>query len=74
VNTCCEDKACDVEVLRERQSGTLRVVLSINVVLFLVGATAGFRRVPMPSFPTPRIAWAMPYSPLSPSSSYAAPG
>ena len=44
MNTCCEDKACEVEVLRERQSSTLRVVLSINVVLFLVGAAAGFRQ------------------------------
>jgi Co/Zn/Cd efflux system component len=44
VNNCCEDKACEVEVLRERQSSTLRVVLLINVVLFLVGAAAGFRQ------------------------------
>jgi len=44
MSNCCEDKACEVEVLRERQSGTLRIVLAINVVLFLVGATAGFRQ------------------------------
>jgi Co/Zn/Cd efflux system component len=32
---CCDD-SCAVEALRERQRGTLRIVLGINAVLFLV--------------------------------------
>lgn len=38
---CCNDKACAVEALRERQSTTLRIVLAINAVMFLVVFTAG---------------------------------
>ena len=33
---CCEDKACAIEALRERQSSTLKTVLGINSVMFLV--------------------------------------
>jgi len=32
---CC-DQSCELEMLRERQSGTLKIVLGINVVMFLV--------------------------------------
>ncbi len=32
---CCDD-SCAVEALRERQRGTLRIVLAINVALFLL--------------------------------------
>lgn len=32
---CC-DKSCEIELLRERQSGTLKIVLAINAVMFLV--------------------------------------
>ena len=32
---CC-DKSSELEVLRERQSGTLKIVLAINAVMFLV--------------------------------------
>ena len=32
---CCDD-SCAIEALRERQRGTLRIVLGINAVLFLV--------------------------------------
>ena len=32
---CC-DQNCELEMLRERQSGTLKIVLGINVVMFLV--------------------------------------
>ncbi len=32
---CCDD-SCTIEALRERQRGTLRMVLGINAVLFLV--------------------------------------
>ncbi|HVS26463.1 MAG TPA: cation transporter [Burkholderiales bacterium] len=38
---CCEDKACAIEALRERQSGTLRIVLGINAVMFVVELIAG---------------------------------
>lgn len=38
---CCNDKACAVEALRERQSATLRLVLAINAAMFLVEFTAG---------------------------------
>ena len=38
---CCNDKACEIEALRARQSSTLRIVLGINAVMFLVEITAG---------------------------------
>jgi cation diffusion facilitator family transporter len=45
VDTCCNDKACELEKLRERQTRTLCIVLGINGVMFclemLVGILAG---------------------------------
>src|SRR3972149_3960617 len=38
---CCNDKACEIEALRARQSSTLKIVLAINAVMFLVELTAG---------------------------------
>jgi cation diffusion facilitator family transporter len=38
---CCSDKECAVEALMARQSATLRIVLAINVVMFVVELTAG---------------------------------
>jgi cation diffusion facilitator family transporter len=38
---CCEDKACAIEALRDRQSATLKTVLGINVVMFAVELAAG---------------------------------
>ena len=38
---CCEDKACAVEALQERQGATLRIVLGINAVMFLIEVVAG---------------------------------
>ena len=38
---CCEDKACAVDALRARQSGTLKIVLGINAVMFVVELAAG---------------------------------
>jgi len=38
---CCTDKACAIEALKARQSSTLRIVLAINVVMFVVELTAG---------------------------------
>jgi cation diffusion facilitator family transporter len=38
---CCEDKACAIDALQERQSSTLRTVLGINAVMFFVELVAG---------------------------------
>ncbi len=38
---CCEDKACAIDALRERQSSTLKTVLGINAVMFAVELAAG---------------------------------
>jgi Co/Zn/Cd efflux system component len=38
---CCNDKACEIEALRNRQSSTLKIVLGINAVMFIVELTAG---------------------------------
>ena len=38
---CCNDKACEIEALRNRQSATLKIVLGINAAMFVVELTAG---------------------------------
>lgn len=38
---CCNNSACEIEKLRERQYGTLKLVLAINFFMFLVEITAG---------------------------------
>lgn len=38
---CCEDKACAIEALQQRQGATLKVVLGINAVMFVVVLAAG---------------------------------
>lgn len=38
---CCEDKACAIDALRGRQSSTLKMVLGINAVMFIVELAAG---------------------------------
>lgn len=38
---CCGEKERALEALRARQSATLRIVLAINAVMFLMGAAAG---------------------------------
>lgn len=38
---CCEDKACAIEALQERQGATLKAVLGINAVMFVVVLVAG---------------------------------
>lgn len=43
MSSCCEDKSCALDALRERQGKTLKVVLAINAVMFgvvLVAALA----------------------------------
>lgn len=41
MSDCCEDKTCAIEALRERQSATLKIVLAINAVMFVVEIVAG---------------------------------
>lgn len=38
---CCNDKACEIEALKAKQTSTLKVVLGINAVMFGVELTAG---------------------------------
>jgi cation diffusion facilitator family transporter len=38
---CCNDKACEIDALRSRQSSTLKIVLVINAVMFVVELAAG---------------------------------
>ena len=38
---CCNDKAAEIDALRERQSRVLKTVLAINAAMFLVEAGAG---------------------------------
>lgn len=38
---CCEDKSCALDALRERQSATLKIVLAINAVMFVVELASG---------------------------------
>jgi len=41
MSDCCNDKACEIEALHSRQSSTLKIVLGINAVMFVVELTAG---------------------------------
>jgi Co/Zn/Cd efflux system component len=41
VDSCCEDKACALEALRERQSTTLKIVLAINALMFVIELASG---------------------------------
>lgn len=38
---CCENSACTIEALAKRQSATLKTVLLINAVMFMLELTAG---------------------------------
>lgn len=38
---CCEDKACELDALRERQRHVLQIVLAINALMFVVESAAG---------------------------------
>jgi cation diffusion facilitator family transporter len=38
---CCDDKQCAIEALRARQSATLKIVLAINAVMFVVELASG---------------------------------
>lgn len=41
MGSCCHDKDCALDALRERQGKTLRIVLAINAALFLIEFGAG---------------------------------
>ena len=41
MESCCQEKACEIEQLRESQSRTLWIVLSINAAMFVIELTAG---------------------------------
>jgi cation diffusion facilitator family transporter len=41
MSDCCSDKECAIEALQARQGRTLRVVLAINAVMFLVEIVSG---------------------------------
>lgn len=41
MSDCCENKSCALDALRERQSATLKIVLGINAVMFVVELIAG---------------------------------
>jgi Co/Zn/Cd efflux system component len=41
MGNCCHDKGCALDALRERQGKTLRIVMAINIMLFLVEFGAG---------------------------------
>lgn len=41
MSDCCQDKSCEIEALRARQGGTLKIVLAINALMFLVELGAG---------------------------------
>ena len=38
---CCNDKACEIDGFRARQSATLKTVFAINAAMFVVEAVAG---------------------------------
>ncbi len=41
VSDCCNDKACEIEALKAKQSSTLKAVLGINATMFGVELAAG---------------------------------
>lgn len=40
--SCCENKDCAIDAIKAKQSKTLKIVLLINIVLFLLTASYGF--------------------------------
>lgn len=41
MSDCCSDKECAIEALKARQSATLKIVLAINAVMFVVELSSG---------------------------------
>jgi Co/Zn/Cd efflux system component len=42
MSSCCDDKSCAVDELRQRQAGVLKIVLAINAVMFVAEAAGGY--------------------------------
>ena len=42
MSSCCNETACEIDKLREKQSKTLKIVLAINALMFVVEFGAGF--------------------------------
>jgi Co/Zn/Cd efflux system component len=42
MSNCCNETACEIDKLREKQSITLKIVLAINALMFVVEFGAGF--------------------------------
>lgn len=40
--SCCEDKSCEIDALREKHSRVLKIVLVINAIMFLLEGTTGW--------------------------------
>lgn len=40
--SCCEDKSCEIDALREKHSRVLKIVLVINAAMFLLEGTTGW--------------------------------
>lgn len=40
--SCCEDKSCEIDALREKHSRVLKIVLIINATMFLVEGATGW--------------------------------
>ncbi len=41
MSDCCENKSCAIEAMKVNQSKTLKIVLAINVFLFIVVFSSG---------------------------------
>lgn len=41
MSDCCSDRECAIEAIKARQSATLKIVLAINAVMFVVELTSG---------------------------------
>jgi Co/Zn/Cd efflux system component len=41
--SCCEDKSCEIDALRDKHRRVLQSVLAINLAMFLVEGVAGWR-------------------------------
>jgi cation diffusion facilitator family transporter len=41
MSNCCHDKSCELDALRTKQTSTLKTVLAINAIMFVVEVAAG---------------------------------
>ena len=40
---CCEDKSCEITVLREKHGPVLKIVLIVNALMFVAESVSGWR-------------------------------